>query len=100
MYGVMRTDDESTGKYYIIQWTSEMYAQQEDKEIEGYKPIITAYEGEILCDTVFLNHVPNEKYLFTPMNKGVGDVPERLRQVLPPNITIMNINRKPTQLTR
>ena len=66
----MRTDDESTGKYYIIQWTSEMYAQQEDKEMEGYKPIITAYEGEILCDTVFLNYVPNEKIFIHTYEQG------------------------------
>ena len=50
MYGAMRTDDESTDGYYVLQWTSEPYTIQEDKEMEGYTPTITVYAGEIVCD--------------------------------------------------
>ena len=32
---------------------SEPYTLQEDKEMEGYSPAITAYAGEIVCDAVF-----------------------------------------------
>ena len=31
MYVAMRTDDDSTDGYYILQWTSEPYTLQEDK---------------------------------------------------------------------
>ena len=61
MYGSMRTDDKSTDGYYVLQWTSEPYILQEDKEMEDYTPTITAYTGEIVCDVVFLNPVPNER---------------------------------------
>ena len=39
-----------------------MYTLQEDKEIEGYKPKITAYKGEIVRDTVFLNPINYDIY--------------------------------------
>ena len=53
MYGAMRTDDESTDRWYILQWTSESYILQDDKVMEGYTSTITAYGGEIVCDSVF-----------------------------------------------
>ena len=56
-----RTNDESTNGFYTIQWTSNVYTLQEYKEIEAYKPTKTGYEGDIVCDTVFLNPVPTEK---------------------------------------
>ena len=31
MYRAMRTNDESTGGYYVLQWTSEPYTLQEIK---------------------------------------------------------------------
>ena len=37
-----------------------MYILQEYKEIEAYKPTKIAYEGDIVCDTLFLNPVPTE----------------------------------------
>ena len=58
----MRTADESTDGYYVLQRISELYILQEDKGMEGYIPTITAYAGEIVCGTGFLNPVPNEKY--------------------------------------
>ena len=73
-----------------------MYTLQEDKEIEGYKPKITAYKGEIVRDTVFLNPIHNTKYWFIPTNKGFGDVTVRLKQVLLPNITMIKTNKKNT----
>ena len=94
IYGTMKIDDKSTEGYYIIQWTNEMYIPQEDKDMQGYKPTITAYAGEIMYDDVFLNPVPNSIYWFIPMNKGVGDVTVRLKQVLLPSITIMKIGKK------
>ena len=95
MYGAVRTDDESTDGYYILQWTSEPYTLQEDKEMRGYPPNITACAGEILCDAVFLTSVPNAKYWYIPMITGDGDVTVRLKQVLLPNITMMKIDQIP-----
>ena len=57
MYRDIRKDDESTDEYYIIQWTREPCTLQEDKEMEGYTLLITAYTSEIVCDAVFLNAV-------------------------------------------
>ena len=62
MHWAMRTDDESTDWYYVLQRINELYILQEDKEMEGYISAITAYAGEIVCDAVFLNTVPNAKY--------------------------------------
>ena len=53
MYRAMRTNDESPDEYCVLRWTSELYTLQEDKEMEGYSPAITAYAGEIVCDAVF-----------------------------------------------
>ena len=69
MYGTMRTVDESTDEYYGVKWTHDPYTLQEDKEMKGYIPLVTTYEGEIVNDVVFLNRVHNAKYLLTPMNK-------------------------------
>ena len=61
--------------------------------MQGYLPITTAYTGEIVCDAVFLNPVPNAKYWYTPMTTGDGDVIVRLKQVLLPNITMIKIDK-------
>ena len=34
MYGSMRTDDEGTNGYYVLQWTSEPCTLQEDKAMD------------------------------------------------------------------
>ena len=93
MYESMRTDDESTDGYYILQWRSESYTLQEDKEMEGYTPTIAAYTGEIVYDAVFLNHVLNANYWYTLMKTGVGDVTVRFEQVLLPNIKMIKIDK-------
>ena len=54
MYGTLRTDDESTDGCYIIQWTNKL--------MKCFAFPIIAHTGEIDCDAVFLNHVPNTKY--------------------------------------
>ena len=42
MYGAIRTDNESTDRYYDIQRTSETYALQVDKEMKCYTPPVIA----------------------------------------------------------
>ena len=37
--------------------------------MKGYTPPVTAYAGEIVCDAVFLNPVPNAQYWLAPVNK-------------------------------
>ena len=58
----MKTDDESTDGYYVVQWTSKPYTQQEDNGIKCYTPPVTAYTDEVVCDAVSLNYVPNTNY--------------------------------------
>ena len=93
MYGSMRTDDKSTDGYYVLQWTSEPYTLQEDKEMEGYIPAITAYAGKIVYNAVFLNPVPNANYWYILMKTGVDDVTVILKEVLLPNIIMMKIDK-------
>ena len=64
--------------------------------MEGYKLSIAAYESEVVCDTLFLNHVPNKKQWFTPMNKEGGDLTVTLKQVLLSNIPMIKIDKKNT----
>ena len=92
IFDATRIDDESTDGYYIVQWTSESYTLQEDKEERGYIQLVIVYAGEIVCDTLFFNPVSNAKYWLTSMNnKRDGDTTVRLKQVLLPNITMMKI---------
>ena len=93
VYGGIRTNNESADGYYVLQWTTEPYTLQEDKEMQDYLPITTVYAGEIVCDAVFLNHVPHAKYWYIPMIIGDGDVTVRLKEVLLPNITIIKIDK-------
>ena len=92
IYAVIKTDDESADGYYVLQWVSEPYMLQKDKEMESYTPQITAYAGEIVCSAVFLNPVHFAKYWYTPIKTGVGDVTVRFNQVLLPNTTMMKID--------
>ena len=52
MSDAMKTDEESTNIYYVVQWTSEPYILQEDKETKAYIQLVTAYVCEVLCDDV------------------------------------------------
>ena len=62
MYGMMRTDNTNTDRYYVVQQTSEPYTVQKDKEMKGYTQPVTTYAGDNVCDVIFLNPVPNAKY--------------------------------------
>ena len=61
--------------------------------MKGYTPPVTAYAGEIVCDAVFLNPVPNAQYWLAPVNKWYRDIIVRLKQVLLPNITMMKMDK-------
>ena len=65
-------------EYYVVQLISEPYTLQEDNKMKDYTPLITSYVGEIVCDAVFLNSVPNVRYWLTPINKGDGNITVRL----------------------
>ena len=39
VYGAIRTDDESANGYYVLQWTTEPYTLQEDKECRVIYPL-------------------------------------------------------------
>ena len=65
-------------EYYVVQLISEPYTLQEDNRMKDYSPLITSYVGEIVCDAVFLNSVPNVRYWLTPINKGDGNITVRL----------------------
>ena len=73
MYAAMKIDDESMDKCYVLQWTSEPYMLQEDKEMKGHTSTVIVYAGEIVCDP-FFNPVPNVKYQLTNMNKKNADI--------------------------
>ena len=90
----MRIDNESTNRHYIVQLTSKPYILQEDKEMKGYTPLVTAYVCKTVYDAVFFYPVHNTKYWSTPMNKEDGDITVRLKQVLLSTITTMKIDKR------
>ena len=69
------------------------YTLHENKEMQGYSPITTAYASEIVCDAVFLNPVPNANYWYILLKTGVDDVTVILKEVLLRNIIMMKIDK-------
>ena len=57
-FGAMRTDDEATQRYYLVEWITELYTVQEDTIMKGVKPQHTAFAGEIICNILFWSTVP------------------------------------------
>ena len=45
MYCAMRIDGKITDEYCVVQWISEPYTLQKNKEMKGYTPRLTAYTG-------------------------------------------------------
>ena len=52
-FGAMRTDDEDTQGYYLVEWITESYTVQEDIIMKGVEPQQTPFVGEIICDVLF-----------------------------------------------
>ena len=45
MYETIKIDDKEIKRYYIVQWRSEPYTLQEEKNMKHYEPPIKAYVG-------------------------------------------------------
>jgi len=91
-FGTMRTDDETTQGYNLVKWIMESYTVQEDTVLMGVEPQPSAFTGEIICDAVFWNPVPNAIDWYTPMFKREGLVIIRLKQVLITGMTMKMIS--------
>ena len=93
-FGAMRTNDEATQEYYLVKWITEPCTVQENTVMKGVEPQQSAFAGEIMCDTVFWNPVPNATALYTPMSKREELVMIRLKQVLITGVTMTEISEK------
>ena len=58
-FGAMRINDEATQGHYLVKWITEPYTVQEDTVMMRVEPQQSAYAGEIICDAVLWNPVPN-----------------------------------------
>ena len=58
-FGAMRTNDEATQGYYLVKWIMEPYTVQKDMVMKGVELHQSTFAGEIICDIVFWNPVPN-----------------------------------------
>ena len=60
----------------VDKWTVYNTRIQRDERLHS---TVTAYVGEIECDSVFSNPVLNSKYRLKPMNKEDGDITVQLK---------------------
>ena len=64
--------------------------------MKGVDPPQTSFAGEIICDTVFWNIVPNTTDWHTPMIKKTNFVMIRLKQVLITDLVMNKIDETNT----
>ena len=88
-FGAMRTNDEATQEYYLVKWITELCTVQENTVMKGVESQQSAFAGEIICDAVVWNPVPNAIDWYAPMSKREGMVMIRLKQVLVTGVTTM-----------
>ena len=74
-----------------MKWITEPYTVQEDTVMMGVESQQSSFAGEIICDVVFRNLVPNAIDWYTPMSKREGLVMIRLQQVLITGVTMKMI---------
>ena len=91
-FGAMRTNDEATQGYYLVKWITETYTVQKNTVMIGVKPQQSDFTGEIICDAVFWNPVPNAIDWYTSMSKRERLVVIRLKQVLIIGLTMKMIS--------
>ena len=91
-FGAMRTNDEATQEYYLVKLITEPYTLQKNIIMMGVEPQQSTFVGEIVCDAVIWNPVPNAIDWYTPMCKRDGMVMIRLKQVLITGVTMKIIS--------
>ena len=75
-----------------MKWITEPYTVQEDIIMMGVEPQQSPFAGEIICDTVFWNPVPNAIDWYTSICKWEGLVMIRLKQALITGVTMKIIS--------
>ena len=58
-FGAMKTNDDATQGYYLVEWLSESYTVQDNTVIKGVDPQQTSFTGEIINGVVFWYPVSN-----------------------------------------
>ena len=99
-FGAMRINDEAAQGYYLVKWITEPHTVQDDTVMMGVKPQQYDFSGEIICDALFWNPVPNAIDWYTPMKKREGMVMIRLKQVLITGVTMKMISDNNMQIGR
>jgi len=99
-FGAMRTNNEATQWYYLVEWIIGQYIVQENMVMKGVELQQSAFVGKIIRDAVFWNPASNAIDWYTPMSKREGLVMIRLKQVLLTGVTMMEINENNMLLSK
>jgi hypothetical protein len=80
-YGAVMTEDEATHGYYLVEWTSEPYALQE--ETDEFR------EGELVCDATYLDPVGRARNWYTP-GTSTGVTLIRIQHVVAGDVKLLS----------
>ena len=94
-YGALATNDNNIKVgYYILQWTSTPYPLQEDISVNTFNPPLMLKAGEIVCDAVYLNAVPNCKLVYTHSDHDSLSTKVLLQHVVDANVEMTKLTKK------
>ena len=94
-YGALATNDNNVKVgYYVIKWTSTPYPLQNDTSINTFDPPLVIKAGEMVCDAMYLNAVPNTKLLYTHSNSDNLSTTVLLQHVVDADIKLTKLSRK------
>ena len=94
-YGALATNDNNVKVgYYIIKWTSTPYPLQCDTNIDTFNPPLVLKAGEMVCDAVYLNAVPNCKLVYTHSDAESLATKVLLQHIVDANIEMKKLSSK------
>ena len=94
-YGALATNDNNVKVgYYIIKWTSTPYPLQTDTKVNTFNPPLVLKAGEMVCNAVYLNAVPNCKLLYTHSDAESLSTIVLLQHVVDANIEMKKLSKR------
>ena len=93
-FGAMRTNDETTQEYYLVEWMLELHTVQKTTVMKGVDPPHTDFHEENICDAMFWNLIPNDTDWYTLIIKKDSFAMIILKQVLIIGLNMNMIDEK------
>ena len=95
-YGAFETSDQNvSSEYYVVKWTSKLYALQENIQLDDYIPPVTVHAGEFVANAQYMNPVAKSKLLYTyPKSIDVLNTIVRMRYVIKSDIRATKITKQ------